>query len=519
MVDASLTVPAVLRRQSAARGDHPLLVCDGERLSYADADRRSAHLACGLIALGAGKGTHVGVLYPNGAEWIIAMLAAARIGATVIPFSTFSTAPELHQQLVGSDVEILLGTASYRSHDYVERLANILGNSDFHSDEPLFSAAVPQLRHVLMDREPKKIVDLALMEAMERDVEPCDPLAIVYTSGSTSTPKGVVHTHESLLAHQVALNDIRRLTADDRQFCNSPFFWIGGIAIAVLAPLLAGATSICSNAVDPADTLDLIESEKPTVTNGFVGGIAQLARHPSLPERDLSSVRRGTLYPITAPDVRPADPELRHFMLGMTEAGSVITASDDEADQPEHRRGSHGKPLAGFDTKIIDPDSGESLGAGAIGELCIRGPFMMQRYYKRSREECFDADGWFHTGDLVRTDDDGFVYFIGRRGAMIKTAGANVAPAEVEKAIAKVTGGMVAHVLGLPDPDRGQLVAAVIALEDGGEFDEDVLRAQLKDELSAYKIPRRFAAVPSSQIPVMSSGKIDLQRLTKVFDA
>ena len=109
------------------------------------------------------------------------------------------------------------------------------------------------------------------MEAMERDVEPCDPLAIVYTSGSTSTPKGVVHTHESLLAHQVALNEIRGLTADDRLFCNSPFFWIGGIAFAVLAPLLAGATSICSNAVDPADTLDLLESEKPTVTNGFVG--------------------------------------------------------------------------------------------------------------------------------------------------------------------------------------------------------------------------------------------------------
>ena len=120
----------------------------------------------------------------------------------------------------------------------------------------------------------------------------------------------------------------------------------------------------------------------------------------------------------------------------------------------------------------------------------------MQRYYKRSREECFDADGWFHTGDLVRTDADGFVYFIGRRGAMIKTAGANVAPAEVEKAIAKVTGGMVAHVVGLPDPDRGQLVAAVVALEDGADFDEAALRARLKAELSAYKIPRRFAAVP-----------------------
>ena len=104
---------------------------------------------------------------------------------------------------------------------------------------------------------------------------------------------------------------------------------------------------------------------------------------------------------------------------------------------------------------------------GALGELCIRGPCLMQRYYKRSREECFDADGWFHTGDLVATDRDGFVYFIRRRGSMIKTAGANVSPAEVEKAIAKVTDGAVAHVFGIPDPERGQVVAAVVALENG----------------------------------------------------
>ena len=129
----------------------------------------------------------------------------------------------------------------------------------------------------------------------------------------------------------------------------------------------------------------------------------------------------------------------------------VITISEDESDQPEHRRGSFGRPVPGFETKVVD------------GELCIRGPHVMQRYYKRSREECFDADGWFHTGDLVRTDADGFVYFIGRRDAMIKTAGANVAPAEVERAIAKVAGGTVAHVLGLPDAERGQLVAAVVA--------------------------------------------------------
>ena len=494
MSSESLTVAEVLRQQSVARAEHPLLVCDAERLSYADADRRSAQLARGLIALGAGKGTHVGLLYPNGEAFVVGMLAAARIGAVVIPFSTFVTAPEMAAQLVDSDTEILLAAASFRSHDYRQRLADIEG-------------AAPLLRNVLIDSEPSDKADATLLEAMEHDVDESDPLAIVYTSGSTSAPKGVVHTHASLLGHQKILNEIRGLSSDDSLFCNSPFFWIGGIAFAVLATLLAGSTLVCSNATDAGETLDLLEAEKPTMTNGFVAGIAHLARPPSWPGRNLSSIRRGNLYPIMAPEVRPADPELRHTMLGMTEAGSVITISEDESDQPEHRRGSFGKPAPGFETKIVD------------GELGIRGRFVMQRYYKCSREDCFDADGWFHTGDLVRTDTDGFMYFIGRKGAMIKTAGANVAPAEVEGAIAKVTGGTVAYVLGLPDPERGQLVAAVVALEAGAEFDEAVVRERLAAALSAYKIPRRFATVPCSEMPLLSSGKVDVAALQKVFDA
>ena len=219
-----------------------------------------------------------------------------------------------------------------------------------------------------------------------------------------------------------------------------------------------------------------------------------------------------------APEVRPADPELRHNMLGLTEAGSVVLIDADETDQPEHRRGSFGKPAPGVETKIVDPESGMPVEDGALGELYIRGPCLMQGYYKRSREECFDADGWFHTGDLAATDNDGFVYYIGRRGSMIKTAGANVSPAEVEQAIAKVTGGGVAHVFGIPDPDRGQVVAAVVTLDNGAAFDEAGLRRQLAAELSAYKIPRRFAAIPTADVPLLASGKADVQQLKRLFD-
>ena len=511
------TVPGILRHQTRSRADHPLLVCDGDRISYAEADRRSAELARGLIAQGGGKGTHVGLLYPNGTEFVVGMLAAARVGAVVIPFSTFATARELREQLMDSDAEILLATASFRSHDYVQRLAEVLSHAEPDNDERLFVTATPQLRHVVVN--PERVyrlagsVDPALLDAMEDDVDGCDPLAIVYTSGSTSAPKGVVHTHAALLGHQRNLNAIRGLTTADKLFCNSPFFWIGGFAFGLLATLVAGSTLVCSNAGDPGQTLDLLEAEKPTMTNGFAAGIAHLADHASFAGRDLSSMRRGNLYPIMDPAARPADPELRHNMLGMTEAGSVLLISDDESDQPESRRGSFGKPAPGFDAMILDPD------ASGVGELCIRGPYVMQRYYKRSREECFDTDGWFHTGDLVRTDADGFFYFVGRLSAMLKTAGANVSAAEVEKAIATVTGGTVAHVVGIPDAQRGQLVAAVVVMPDGATFDEAALRERLKEELSSYKIPKRFIALAHNEIPLLSSGKVDSQRLGRLFDA
>jgi acyl-CoA synthetase (AMP-forming)/AMP-acid ligase II len=505
-----VTVAELLRQQADSRGSHPLLVCDRDRITYEEADRRSAKLARGLIALGAGKGTHVGLLYPNGTDFVVGMLAAARIGAVVIPVSTFATARELREQLIDSDTKILLAASSFRSHDYVQLLTEALSEADFNSR--LFCAAAPQLRHVAITHQPvyrrAGAVDPELLRATEDDVTGCDPLAIVYTSGSTAAPKGVVHTHAALLEHQRNLNELRGLTPSDKLFCNSPFFWIGGFTFGLLATMVAGSTLVCSNATDPGETLDLLEAEKPTMTNGFAAGVARLPEHPSFAGRDLSSMRRGNLYPIMAADARPADPELRHNMLGMTEAGSVVLIDGDETDQPESRRGSFGKPAPGFETRIVD------------GELCIRGPYVMQRYYKRSREECFDPDGWFHTGDLVRVDTDGFVYFTGRRSAMIKSSGANVSPPEVEKAITNATDGMPAYVIGIPDSQRGQLVVAVVAMPDGAaSFDEAALRERLKTELSSYKIPHRFIAVPSADIPLLSSGKVDAQQLRKLFDA
>lgn len=522
MTPASATVAAVLREQRG-RGDKPLLVCDDDRLSYRDADLRSAHLARLLIDLGAGKGTHVGLLYPNGSAFVVAMLAAARIGAVVIPFSTFVTGAELGAQLRAADVSIIVAAHRFRSHDYVERMsvALELAAPEIAAGTALFTAAAPVLRRVVFGTgtDAPRTVEQRVA-GLEDDVDAADTLAILYTSGSTGPPKGAVHTHGGLLAHQRNLNEIRGLTADDVLFCNSPFFWVGGFAFGLLATLAAGATLVCSNAEDAGATLDLIEAEKPTMTNGFVAAVARLTEHPSYPRRVFTATR-GNLYPIMAAHVRPADTALRHGMLGMTEAGSVVLLSGDESDQPECRRGSFGRPAPGFETRIVDPGAVRPVGAGEVGELWLRGPFLMQHYYGRSREDCFDAAGWFRTGDLVRTDDDGFVYFVARAGAMIKTAGANVTPGEVEATLMRVLPSAAAYVVGLPDPQRGEIVAAVIAFDAfdaASEFDEDAVRATLRRELSAYKVPRRFTVCRRADLPLMSSGKVDLPALKAMFD-
>jgi acyl-CoA synthetase (AMP-forming)/AMP-acid ligase II len=498
-----LTVPALLDAR-AARGNHPWLICDDDVLTYADAITRSGVLARELLRRGAGPGTHLGLLYPNGSAFVIGWLAAARIGAIAVPISTFSTTDELGMLFERADIEILLAANEFRGRDYVAAVE---------------AARPPTMRCVLFDRDIPTDDGGRDDELVARaaEVTPADRMVIVHTSGSTREPKGVIHQHGPLIRHLDNCNELRCYTADEVLFSNSPFFWIGGFAYSLLGTLLAGATLVCSNATDPARTLDLLERVRPTMVNGFAAAVAHLAQDPSFATRDLTSIERGNLWPIMPDRVRAADPELRHNMLGMTEAGSVCLASADESDQPEARRGSFGKPVPGFEARIVDPDTGADCAPGAAGELWLRGPFLMEGYYGRERHETFTADGWYRTGDLFHTDADGYFYFLGRAGDMIKTAGANVSPREVEAVIADLA-GCVAHVVGIDDPERGQLVAAAIRAPRTGEpIDVDELRAALRTRLSAYKVPRRFLVLADDEVPMLSSGKLDARALKERF--
>jgi acyl-CoA synthetase (AMP-forming)/AMP-acid ligase II len=523
-----LTLPAIMQRHAATGGEHILLACDGAQLSYAEAEIRSRSLARALIAAGVTKGSHVALLLPNSPEFIICALAASRVGAVILPLSTLSSADELRWLLANSDVNCLIAARSFRSRDFVELLRTAFPDLDFSRDADLHLAQAPWLRHIWFTAATQEMhsdwsidslqnlastIDDQFLDAVQARVLSSDRLAIIHTSGSTSTPKGVMHTHGGLIGHLYNVNEVRRYVPGEALFSSSPWFWVAGFSYALLGTMIAGARLVVSNSTNSSEVLDQLERERPTITNGYPLTVAKLVDDPSFPARDLSSIRRGNLWPIMPDEVRARDPALRHNIYGMTEVGGVVTMSGDESDLPEQFRGSCGSVLPGFETRIVDPDTGLDCPAGVTGELWLRSPYLMEGYYGRSRSEVFEPDGWWRTGDLGSFDAAGFFYIAGRRGEMIKTSGANVAPREVEAVLQDIVGGRQCLVVGVPDELRGQLVVAVIVDEQNGAVDEEDIRRKAAERLSQYKIPRRVLRFSRVEIPMLSSGKVNMREL------
>jgi acyl-CoA synthetase (AMP-forming)/AMP-acid ligase II len=518
------TIAELLAAQSADAPDQVFFVWDDERLTFAEADARSARLAQGLLNAGVSKGAHVGLLYPNGVDYVLAFLAVTRIGALACPMSTFSTPAELVWLMRNADMEMVLSAPGYRKRDFAEVLSQALPGVDIGGD-PILTPEAPSLRRVYIAGAGDDFEAVVARTGLERPglvaaagraVTPADQMVIVHTSGSTSDPKGVVHTHGGVLDHTANLNRVRDLQPSDVLFSLSPFFWIGGLVYSLIAVMAAGARLVGSNAQAASDVLDLIERERPNLTNGFAGAIAHIPKDPSFAGRDLSFIRKGNLFPILPDDVRPADPDLRHAMLGATETASVWLTDPDESDLPERLRGSFGRLAPGGELRIVDPETLQDVPQGEIGEMWVRGPFVMQGYYGRERGDTFTADGWYRTGDLAHMDAEGYVFFKGRNNDMIKTAGANVSPREVEAALREATGGLTSYVLGIPDPARGQIVAAALIAGPGEHYELEALKPQLAARLSAYKLPRKLVTLREAEVPILSSGKVDMRALAEL---
>jgi acyl-CoA synthetase (AMP-forming)/AMP-acid ligase II len=535
--DYTATVPAMLRALVRRFGERPLILLGERRITYAEADAASARLARGLLAQGVAKGARVGVLFPNGPDWVTAWLAASRIGAVVVPLNTFYKPRELGYVLRHADVHTLLCAPRLLGNDYLERLEaaapSLAGQS---SAAPLLARELPHLRAVYAagdasgrafarplaaleaagDAAP---LDAAFLDAVEAEVAPADPAVIVYSSGSTADPKGAIHSHGTLVRHSFHLNGWRDLLADDRIYSPMPFFWVGGLVFSLLSAMHAGAFLLCEEAFEPGATLRLLERERATSAAGWPHYSKALSSHPDFPKRDLSAIRSGNLYAVLPAEMRPRDPELRANSLGMTETCGPHTIERMDVDLPERLRGSFGHAVPGVEHKVVDPETGAALPPGASGEICVRGYSLMQGLHKTEREATFDRDGFYHTGDVGRFDADGNLYFEARRGDLIKTAGANVTPREVEVLLEAMPEVSLACVVGVAEPARGQDVAAAIVLEPGRSLDAATCRERLRAELAAYKLPRHVFVVEKSELPFTDSGKIDKRRLAVMLEA
>jgi acyl-CoA synthetase (AMP-forming)/AMP-acid ligase II len=531
--DYPATIPGVVRHAAAEFGDRDFIIMPDERMTFAEAESASRRIGKALLAAGAGKGTRVGMTYPQGADWIVVWLAIARIGAVCMPFSSAYKPAELRKALRFGDVDTLVVPSTFAGADHLAYIEEAVPGLAGAGAAALRIVELPYLRQVLVSGKTTRAwahplavgfresvdrsgVDDAFFEAVESQVTPSDLMITVFTSGTTSEPKGVVHTHGNFVRHGINLARFQGVTPDYRVFGGMPFFWIGGVGLVVNGALAVGHPIICMEEFDIAGALDLMEREQSTLL-GMWSQLAQKVRHQVVASgRDVSRIPAFAPPPPGTPTTN--DPELRHNSLGMTETVGPHSGPGPDGGRilPEEMRGSFGLLVPYVEHRIADPVTNETLGEGTEGEVCIRGYSLMHGLYKKERSETFDDDGWYHTGDKG-TIRDGYLYFHGRLTEMIKTSGSNVAPREVELTFEQFPEVGLAVVLGLPDPERGQVVGAVVLPRPGARVDPLDVVDRARKELSSYKVPRRVLVLADDELPQLASGKPDKLRLRELL--
>jgi acyl-CoA synthetase (AMP-forming)/AMP-acid ligase II len=513
-VTTALTLPALLRRNTELYGDKPVMVTPDRSFRHVDLDRESRLLAARLVGAGVGRSARVGLMMPNGIEWLVTAVAIMRIGATLVPLSTLLKPPELAAQLRTADVTQLILIREYRGRSYVNELDKVAPGISALTSSGRRHLQLPQLQRVWpTDAIPDAPVDASVVDALGDGVRPADPMVILFTSGSSGTPKGVIHTHGNALRATSAGLETRRVGSDERLYIPMPFFWTGGFGAGLLTVLIAGATLLTDEATDAGDTLEFLEKERATLFRGWPDQAVRIAAHPAFATADLSALSDGSLPGILPPDRRPA-PGARANIFGMTETCGPYCGSRLDQDLPESKRGSCGRPFDGIEVRIVDPETGAPSKSGEPGEIRLRGPNLMVGLCGRLREQTFDVDGFYPTGDLGELDADGYLWYRGRLDDMFKVKGATVYPSEVEAALRAVSGVRQAFVSNVRD-ERGIDAVGALVVSDLGVDD---LTVQARTRLSSFKVPQHWVVVGDADaVPMLATGKIDKNALRELL--
>jgi len=495
------------------RHGHAALVDGEDRLVYGELARRVEPLAAWMARIGVEPGDRVALQLQGGPEEVIAILAAARIGAVVAPVHAAFRTAQLDHVLRALHAALLV--------------------TDVRRARDLSAAGLPPgLRRVLVtdgqavDEAATSWAEVGTATAPPPPrVAPDDPAAVFYTSGSTGMPKGVIHTHRGLRAAAAALSKAVGNRPDDRLLAQLPLSASYGL-LQLLTAFEVGAALVLPRAPFVTEIVGALASRRVTgfanTTHSWIEVVRHLVENPvPLPDLRYVTIAGATLpddvleaLPRVLPDV-----EIRQC-YGLTEAFRV---ADVPPDRYQEKRGALGRPLPGIDAFVVDPDHG-IRGVGEAGELLVRSEFMTAGYWNAPEEtarilrpcphlsESLGDVPVLHTGDVVRRDEDGFLWFVGRRDAQFKVADYRVNPDEIERAMTAT--GLVAHavVYGVEDASRGRVVHATVIRPEGRSVDVEALRRECRRRLSAHQVPVAIQ-VWGGEVPTVGPGKLDRARI------
>jgi fatty-acyl-CoA synthase len=529
----SRTIPALLDEQAAKFGGREAFVAGTQHLTYRKLREEVRRTARGLMALGVKRGDHVAILMGNRIEWVLAFFALQQLGATSVGLNTWATPREMEYALSHAEVTCLIAVDRFRRNDYRAMIEAMKPRDK----------VLPMLRHRVwvaadaggaphasqghggitweaMVAGGAKVDDAAI-DAAALEVGADDVAMLLYTSGSTAAPKGILLQHGKWIQNAFNIGERQHVTEQDRLWLAVSLFWSFGCVNAMPNLVTHGGCVVLQEHFDAAEALTLIEREKCTIMYGTPNMVQALVEHPDRARHDLSSLRSGAMIGTPEQLMGAVDLGARQIcnVYGLSETYGNCAVID--AHEPlDVRLQSVGRPLEGVTVRICHIETGAQVPAGEVGEIRVKGP-LFSAYYKEpgKTKESYDADGYFHTGDLGSLDEQGRLYYRGRLKEMVKSGGINIAPIEVEETLMRHPAIRSAYVIGVPDPSLDEILVAFVIPEAGASVTADELKAFCKKELAAYKVPARFRFTTDAELPLTTTGKLQKMKLASLLDS
>ena len=512
------------------------------RLSYREFAVEVDRVAKGLVALGYGRGSRLGVWSTNNIEWLLLQMATARIGAVLVNINPAYREKELAYALQRSEVQGLFVIPRFSHSDYVAMLRGLIPELET-APPPLDSQAFPLLKHIVLyepsdpHHTPLPATGFGVWQEMiaagqgvpdeqvaqlESLLDFDDAINIQYTSGTTGFPKAVVLTHLNILNNAWYAAQAMHFSEEDRLVVPVPFYHCFGMVLANLLCLSVGAcVVIAADHFDAGAVLKAVHEEKCTAIHGVPTMFIAELEHPDFKQYDLSSLRTGIMAGAPCPPalMRRVMEEMhcRDILIGygQTEA-SPLTHLTAIGDSMERRTETVGTNLPHQEVKVIDTETGRIVPFGETGEICFRGYHIMLEYYGQPEKtaETIDAAGWLHSGDLGTMDADGYVRITGRLKDMIIRGGENIYPREIEDLIFTHPKVAEVAVFGVPDDYYGEEVMAWVKLHTGESLSEEELRDFCKDAIAHFKVPKHIWFV--DEFPMTVTGKLQKFRMREM---